>query len=83
MKKYWLFFKTKCIEIAHSAIYLIDSVIFVKALGYINLSILLLNAISYFITTALIVIHPSLHYWFFVFSVVVIIRYTQKNWDNI
>jgi len=67
----------------HNLIDSFDNVKVVKGLAYINLIIMFLNFISYFLPYKLLIIHPSLHYWFFVFSSVVILRYVQKNWYDL
>jgi hypothetical protein len=62
---------------------LLDDIKVVKAFAYVNLIIMFLNFVSYFMPYKLIIINFSFHYWFFIFSSVIILRYTQKNWNNL
>lgn len=79
LKKYLSILKlqfTKTIKV-------LDNVKVVKAFAYTNLIIMFLNFVSYFLSYKLITINQSFHYWFFIFSSVIIFRYVQKNWNNI
>jgi hypothetical protein len=75
MQKLLAYFSNKL----NNFISLLDDIFVIKTLVYINLLIILSNALSFFTNYKLITVDPVVHYSFFFFSTIVVVRYIQKN----